>query len=275
MSNTATSNTNANMDNNELFRSQQFLPTSFKPGKADVLLGRGKKCSNHEGNKQLRSIVASRLEQYSLASTKSEKSQILSAVVTQIRSGEVNGKFIKQDAETKLWFDVGDVLAKEKISQTFRDALVGVYRSSNEFKKKRRSEMKKEEKSSRAAKRTRIQPAASDYLSQMQPPASDYLSQMQYLLAYGSLNNPMAANPMAAFNSDASNLAALSRFMPSNDDPFNPSPIGNMSQMINNGMHMSLDSSLQNKDDKFSANDASRLSFDFRPSTNINSAKTA
>ena len=37
-----------------------------------------------------------------------------------------------------IWFDVGDLMAREKVSQAFRDALHGNYRSSNEFKKKKR-----------------------------------------------------------------------------------------------------------------------------------------
>jgi len=77
-----------------------------------------------------------------VAKTKSEKSQILIAVITEIRSGNPSGKFIKRDVKTKRWFDIGDALAKEKVSQSFRDSLATLYKSSNGFKRKRRLEMK-------------------------------------------------------------------------------------------------------------------------------------
>merc|ERR1712232_1268707 len=60
-----------------------------------------------------------------------EKSQILKDIVGQIRlgcginkgNGVRGGGFVKQDPATKRWFDVGDNLAKEKISKAFRDEL--------------------------------------------------------------------------------------------------------------------------------------------------------
>lgn len=101
-----------------------LFPKGFKPGKFDVIIGRGKKCHSHFGNKRLKKIISLRLDEYSSSILQSEKSKILRAIVSQIRSSQShNGGFVKQDPQSSRWFDVGDNLAREKISKAFRDAL--------------------------------------------------------------------------------------------------------------------------------------------------------
>jgi len=101
-----------------------LFPKGFKPRKFDVIIGRGKKCHCHFGNKRLKKIISLRLDEYSSSILQSEKSQILRAIVSQIRSSQShNGGFVKQDPQSSRWFDVGDNLAREKISKAFRDAL--------------------------------------------------------------------------------------------------------------------------------------------------------
>jgi len=105
--------------------SASLLPKNFTPGKNDVIIGRGKKCHGHFGNKILTYIISSRLEEYSGLILQYEKSQILRSIVNQIRNNGINsGGFVKQDPKTKQWFDVGDNLAREKMSKAFRDALI-------------------------------------------------------------------------------------------------------------------------------------------------------
>lgn len=74
---------------------------------------------------------------YKSASTKSEKSYILSIIVEKIRSRAGVGGFIKKD-DNGQWYEVGDFLAREKVSQAFRDELSDKYKSSTAYKKKRR-----------------------------------------------------------------------------------------------------------------------------------------
>ena len=119
-----------------------FFPRDFKPGINHVIVGRGKKCYKHIGNEKLRSIVSSRLEEYSAATCKASKSSILMSIVTKLRTSTPKGGFIKEDPDSKQWYDVGDFLAREKISQAFRDALQGSYKSSQKNKKKRKQEGK-------------------------------------------------------------------------------------------------------------------------------------
>jgi len=109
-------------DSSSIINQGCFLPKEFVPYKADVIIGRGKKCHKHAGNMRLKQIVLSRLDDYSSAIFQKEKSQILRTIINQIRSYN-RGAFVKQDPKTMRWFKVGDDIAKEKISKAFRDAL--------------------------------------------------------------------------------------------------------------------------------------------------------
>lgn len=75
------------------------------------------------------------LKAYKSATSKPEKGYILSVIVEKVRT---KGGFIKMDTKTGQWYDVGDFLAREKVSQAFRDALSDKYKSSTAYKKKRR-----------------------------------------------------------------------------------------------------------------------------------------
>jgi hypothetical protein len=125
------------------------LPSNFEPGPDDVICGRGKKCYNHIGNERFRQRVMTHLEEYSLAKSKLDKSGVLSKVVDEVRQQSPNGGFVKQD-EHGAWHEVGDFLAREKTSQSFRDALHERYKSSNLSKKKRRQEEQSKNTSSAA-----------------------------------------------------------------------------------------------------------------------------
>lgn len=116
------------------------LPKSFEPQGTDVLIGRGKKARDHEGNKRLKMLIELMIPEYSTAAgNKDEKSYIIKEIVTQIRKCSPDGGFVKFDKSKGRWYEVGDFLAREKVSQTFRDAMGDTYSSSNPFKRKRRS----------------------------------------------------------------------------------------------------------------------------------------
>jgi len=120
----------------------KFLPKGFEPGFNDVLIGRCKRCYEHSGNKSFHIFVASRLNEYSKATSKMAKSKILASAVSEIQKKSPHAGFIKKDSETGLWFQVGEFLAREKTSQAFRDALHDGYKSSNSSRKKRRKTKK-------------------------------------------------------------------------------------------------------------------------------------
>jgi hypothetical protein len=98
----------------------------------------GKTCFLHSGNKRFRKLVSHYLDRYSDASTKLEKSAIVSTIIGAVRSRSPNGGFVKLDPATGRWQEVGDYLAREKVGQTMRDALHGNYKSSTKAKKMRR-----------------------------------------------------------------------------------------------------------------------------------------
>jgi hypothetical protein len=60
------------------------------------------------GNAEFRDLVASRLDDYSSATSKLEKSAIVSSVLTAVRAKSPNGGFIKKDPLTGQWYEVGE-----------------------------------------------------------------------------------------------------------------------------------------------------------------------
>ncbi|CAB9514526.1 Nitrilase family, member 2 [Seminavis robusta] len=111
------------------------LADNFKPGHYDVVVGKGKKFYTHKGNVMLRDLVASMLGEYSKATSKAGKSDIISSVVKRINA---IGNFVRREPAAGKWIYAEDRLCREKCSQTFRDALCDIYRSSSVAKKNRR-----------------------------------------------------------------------------------------------------------------------------------------
>jgi hypothetical protein len=112
------------------------LSPGFVPGPHDCICGRGKKSFEHIGNQRFRAIVSRHLQKYSGATTKLEKSLLVSTIVDTVRDNSPKGGFVKFAESTGMWHEVGDHLAREKVGQAFRDALHTKYRSSSAFKKK-------------------------------------------------------------------------------------------------------------------------------------------
>mmetsp|Transcript_1079 Transcript_1079/g.2288 ORF Transcript_1079/g.2288 Transcript_1079/m.2288 type:complete len:281 (-) Transcript_1079:100-942(-) len=124
-------------NNNKAPVAIRYLPEDYEPTQYDVLCGRGKKCFVHAGNQTMRDLVQAHLPKYSVATCKMEKGHIISLVYEEICDQAGIGGFIKKDDEGR-WYDVGEFLAREKVSQAFRDALQDKYKSSTASKKKRR-----------------------------------------------------------------------------------------------------------------------------------------
>ncbi|CAB9515454.1 Nitrilase family, member 2 [Seminavis robusta] len=113
-----------------------FLEEGFQPLHQDVIVGRLKTATPHLGNNFLNDITQSYLEEYK-QSERNRKSQILAEIYDRICS--VNGgRFVKLDTKTKRWFVCTKSVARERISQGFRDSLKDFYKSSLSHKQKRR-----------------------------------------------------------------------------------------------------------------------------------------
>jgi len=115
------------------------LGSSYTPTPKCVIVGRGKVSYMHQGNLRLANIVRKVIDTYSEAEdSKKAKSDLIKRIVDQVRADSPGGGFVKYCNATKQWFEVGDRMAREKVSQTFRDALTDNYRSSTTSKTLRR-----------------------------------------------------------------------------------------------------------------------------------------
>lgn len=92
--------------------------TQFKD--EDVLFGRGGRTNNHPGNKRLRQIVNKYRDTYCRAK-KLDKPKLSKLIVKALRSAIPPSRFLRMNEETKLWEDVGDKRAAEKVSQRLRE----------------------------------------------------------------------------------------------------------------------------------------------------------
>ena len=94
---------------------EQKIARSFhrsNPGHMDVICARGKHALEHPGNKRFRALISARLEEYAKATSKMEKSRIVTSIIDAVRP---EGSFVKEKAGK--WFEVGDHVAREKIGQ--------------------------------------------------------------------------------------------------------------------------------------------------------------
>mmetsp|Transcript_3758 Transcript_3758/g.4336 ORF Transcript_3758/g.4336 Transcript_3758/m.4336 type:complete len:174 (+) Transcript_3758:40-561(+) len=90
------------------------------PHSNDVLCGRGHVINAHPGNVYFRSIV-NRLKLEYVMSEKVDKKVFASVIVESIKSQNPPGRFLKQDKETKLWYNLGGKTALKKTRQALRE----------------------------------------------------------------------------------------------------------------------------------------------------------
>jgi hypothetical protein len=87
------------------------LPADYVPGDDDVICGRGKECMDHIGNMKFRTLVKEKLDRYSSASNKTEKSLIIMETINEVREQSPFGGFIRRDNKTGTYFEAGDFIA--------------------------------------------------------------------------------------------------------------------------------------------------------------------
>lgn len=96
-------------------------PNFLGPGQFDVICARGKRALNHPGNRRFRAMIDENLQKYSGATTKFEKSLIVSSIVDAVRNSSPEGGFVKE--ENGQWYEVGDHIAREKCGQRYVDTV--------------------------------------------------------------------------------------------------------------------------------------------------------
>jgi hypothetical protein len=107
----------------------------------DVLLGRGRGTDRHIGNIHFRYIVLkAATENCGKDFSKTEKSFESSKIVAIIRNLKPPGRFLSKNDKTGFWEEVGDFVARKKVTQAFRS-----YRK-NTIKKVKEEENRKRKK---------------------------------------------------------------------------------------------------------------------------------
>lgn len=121
-----------------------LLGPEYHPSATTVIVGRGKRVTEHAGNVRFRRIIEQALPDYSKAnSSKAQKSIIIGSVLTNLcGSAAPEPAFVKQQTKAAggRWFRVKEQDARVTIAQAFRDALHHTYSSSRSFKKFRRQQ---------------------------------------------------------------------------------------------------------------------------------------
>jgi len=106
---------------------RQMIPACGAPVKTphdnDVLSGRGGGVNSHPGNKRYRTLVTSvKAEYLSPRTRKMQKSHIAANIVRMIRQqSDPPGRFLKVDASTGMWHEIGDKSAFRKTGQALRE----------------------------------------------------------------------------------------------------------------------------------------------------------
>jgi hypothetical protein len=106
--------------------SKLYLPRDYCVSDHDVLCGRGAYYFNHVGNQTFRKLIELNVERYDRANTKYEKTTIIMEMIQTIRTRIPHKKcyFLKKDSRKLCYYDIGDYVAREKVSQAFRDAIM-------------------------------------------------------------------------------------------------------------------------------------------------------
>ncbi|VEU39924.1 unnamed protein product [Pseudo-nitzschia multistriata] len=88
-----------------------------EPRPTDVICGRGKMTASHPANRRFRELVDSHKASYQNSKRRDEKTRITCELVDKLR-GE--GRFVLFDPHTKLWYEVSEEYAREKVSHSLR-----------------------------------------------------------------------------------------------------------------------------------------------------------
>jgi hypothetical protein len=112
-----------------------------------VIIGRGKSFNDAVGNQRLRVIATSFLSKYTKATTKNEKTLIVSNIVDMVQVACPRGAaFIK--LVNGRWWQVDTLTAREKVGYVLRDLLSDKYKSSSKAKVAKRRIQREESKQS-------------------------------------------------------------------------------------------------------------------------------
>lgn len=91
-----------------------------EPHPHDVLSGRGNFVNYHDGNEYFRKLVRKHKLEY-VNCPKQQKGKFSKLIVDEIRARNPPGRFLKQDKDSKLWYDIGEKKSLDKTRQALRE----------------------------------------------------------------------------------------------------------------------------------------------------------
>jgi len=122
------------------------LPSNFKPGENQIIIGRGRATRQHIGNRKFASMIAAVSVEYAAAPNKTEKGTILTRLIKIIHEQSDDAGFVKRDHARKGgWIFVDEVQARQTAAQAIRNHLQGAYKSSSQSRQKIRYQKLQEE----------------------------------------------------------------------------------------------------------------------------------
>lgn len=127
-------------------KQQCILPIHYVPSQNDVICKKGREAFNHVGNYRFRVILQIYLGRYEEAPNKTSKSVIVDLIVAMIREHCISsgGGFVRFNAQTNRWFEIGDAMAREKVGYTLRQELCKKDPSHMEAKRRKRRNTKRQ-----------------------------------------------------------------------------------------------------------------------------------
>ena len=115
-----------------------ILPANFFPGEHHILIARGRVAKMHSGNRKFDKMISDIAGEYAAAPCKATKGLILTKLINQIHDAAPDAGFVRKDPSTGRWTLAEEALARQTAAQALRNALSSFYRSSKQFKSKRR-----------------------------------------------------------------------------------------------------------------------------------------
>ena len=100
---------------NKGIATKKLLPFDFKPSSYSVVIGRGKICTDAVGNRRLRVLASTFLDQYASCQTKVEKTEVVSQLVQIVRDSAHGGAFVKQI--NGRWWEMDGPTGKSRIEK--------------------------------------------------------------------------------------------------------------------------------------------------------------
>ena len=190
------------------------LPASFIPSEQHVIIGRGRVIKMHPGNQKFDRTISIIGPEYSAAPSKADKGLILTRLVDMVHEQAADAGFVRRDPSTGVWTLVEEALARQTAAQALRNALHHSYRSSKQFKSKRRIQQIAMEKQPSLSVRSAVMTSISQQAEQAPRCVSPSSENLPEDVPSGEMRDAFSIL-MARFTASINPA----------DDPFEPCPL--------------------------------------------------